>query len=672
MERECGVDSVSGRSRGADNWIAKLLAAGGLVLVALAGTLALYREAIGLPFFFDDMIHLRWLDWHSLPTIWTTAEGLGYYRPLAMSVWKVSDLLLGGNDPQLYHGLNLLLHALNTILVAWMAWRIYRGPGRYGFSLLAAALFTTFPFSYQAVPSSSSLSKPLIAALVLGSVALYWEARRRNSGWWLALSLLLAALAPFAYETGVTVPLAIVVVEVLGRLRCEFEHRSWWPILYMVLVWGVGLPVVMLMEPETGASLRLPDLANLWQNAVYLGQGLVFPIAPLATPLAEAVPLDPYLLVALISILGLVALWAFYRWMGHLALFWYGLSWFAVGVLPLWLMLDFAYVITSPRILYLGGVGSALIWAGVPALFWFRRPSRVWARVLAAIMAVGMLVFNVAYVRQKMVLAEAVATPLWQAAEAAQEQGGGAALLYLNVPAWVAPKKPVFRIGTEGLTFIPEYVRVQDWVAINAGVEPRIKAFMYDPVKQDWRAYIGYAGQELDAEGVARRIRKVDAVYRTDYTAGGLRFIEAGALDDGNGPAAEDTFLGRFDQGLFLAERRAEPLDSELKLTLWWSVAQVPQGNVTVFVHVYDGSGQLVAQRDGVPLAGLFSPKYWLAGDQVRDVRLVFLPETLPAGKYTVAVGWYDADTGQRLSAFDRQGQPVVQDAIRVFEFERP
>ena len=672
MESVCGVDSVSGRSRGANNWIAKLLAAGVLVLLALAGTFALYREAIGLPFFFDDMIHLRWLEWHSLPSIWATAEGLGYYRPLTMSVWKVSCLLLGGNDPQLYHGLNLLLHALNTILVAWITWRTYRGPGRYAFPLLAAALFMTFPFSYQAVPSSSSLSKPLIASLVLASVALYWEARRRRSGWLLSLSLLLAVLAPFAYESGVTLPLAILAVEALGRLRREFGRLSWWPALYLVLVWGVGLPLVMLMEPETGASLRLPDLANLWQNAVYLGQGLVFPIAPLATPLADWLPLNEYLLVALVNALGLVALWASYRWRGHLDLFWYGLSWFGVGVLPLWLMLDFRYVITSPRILYLGGVGSALIWAGLPVLLWFRRPFRTWARVLAAIIVVGMLVFNVAYVRHRMVLAEAVATPLWQAAEAAREQGAGASLLYLNVPAWVAPKTPVYRIGTEGLTFIPEYVRVQDWAAINAGVEPRIKAFMYDPVKQDWRAYIGYAGEGLDAEGVARRIRKLDAVYRTDYTPDGLRFIEAGALEGNGSPLPGQAPLGRFGDGLLLTDVEARLRGAELELRLGWYAGQVPQGNVTVFVHVYDGSGQLVAQRDGVPLAGLFPPKYWLAGDQIRDVRYLFLPEALPAGKYTVAVGWYDADTGERLSALDGQGQPVVQDAIRVFEFERP
>ncbi len=150
-------------------------------VLALAGTMLLYQGAVRLPFFFDDMIHLRWLDWHSLPSVWTTAEGLGYYRPLTMSVWKVGDLILGRNEPALFHLLNLLLHALNATLTGYVAWRVWQGRGRFAFALLVCLLFLTYPFSYQAVPSTSSLSKPLHATLVLTSVLLYWEGRRRKS-----------------------------------------------------------------------------------------------------------------------------------------------------------------------------------------------------------------------------------------------------------------------------------------------------------------------------------------------------------------------------------------------------------------------------------------------------------------------------------------------------------
>ena len=32
-----------------------------LLVLSLAGTLLLYGQALGLPLFFDDMVHLRWL-----------------------------------------------------------------------------------------------------------------------------------------------------------------------------------------------------------------------------------------------------------------------------------------------------------------------------------------------------------------------------------------------------------------------------------------------------------------------------------------------------------------------------------------------------------------------------------------------------------------------------------
>jgi len=635
-------------------------------ILALGGTLALYWEAVQLPFLFDDMIHLRWLDWHSLPSIWTTAEGLGYYRPLTMSVWKIGHLLLGYNDPATLHTLNLLLHALNSVLAGYVAWRAQPGRGRTFYTLLATSLFVSFPFSYQAIPSTSSLSKPLIATLTMGSALLYWEARRRHSRRLLGFSLVAALLAPFAYESGVMVPLAILAVEIMGYSRREFERPSWLPILYMLLVWGGTLPVIISMEPETGASLSLPSLPSLWQNGVYFVEGLLSPITPVGTPLERILPVDRYVLLSVLDVLGLGALFAFYRWVKQTRLFLYALSWFVVAVLPLWLMLDFSYVITSPRLLYLGAVGSGLLWAGLPVFLWTKLPNRWWPKVLAVVSVVGLLSFNAAYVRQKMTLAGAVAAPLWQAAHAAKGQEHSSSLLYLNVPAWIAPKEPTYRIGTEGLTFIPEYVRVQDFVYVTTGAEPKIRAFMFDPAKQDWKAYIGYSGTGLDWDGLANEIRHADGVYLTTYSPDELRFVKAGTLDHTDRLPDSHTALARFGDYFLLLDSQIESSDGELVLQFGWYCQQVPDEDLTVFVHVYEQSGQLVAQGDGYPLLGLFPPLGWQPGDLVRDIRYIALPDDVADERYMVAVGWYDTATGQRLAAFDRQGQPAAQDAIQV------
>ncbi len=635
--------------------------------LVIAGTLLLYREAIHLPFLFDDMIHMRWLDGNSLISIWTSAEGLGYYRPLTMSVWKVGHLLLGRNDPPLLHLFNLFLHALNAFLTGCIAWRAYRGRGSLAYALLATLIFLTFPFSYQAVPSTSSLSKPLIATLTLASALSYWQGRRQGSKWLLGLSLFVGILAPFAYETGVMVPLAIVAVEIMGYARKEFDRLSWLPALYLILIWGLALPLIMLMEPESGATVRLPTLLPLWQNGVYFSQGLVFPIASVATPLSRALPLDHYVLVAAISLLGLLVLLAFYRWVHRLGLFLYALSWFVVGILPLWFMLDFSYVITSPRLFYLGAVGSALLWAGVPLFLWTRRPARWWSRVLAVVATLGMLVFNTNYVRQRIVLADSVAQPLWQAVRAAEARGESSELLFVNVPAWVAPKEPTYRIGTEGLTFIPGYVRVQDFVYVTGGVEPRIRSVIFDPAKQDWQAFIGYGGNPVDWNGVAKRIRRVDAVYSTTYSSEGLRLSRAGALEATDHVPDPDSVLAAFGDQIQLLESQVEDLGNKVVLDLWWYSHQVPQDDLTVFLHLYDAAGNLVAQADGYPLLGLYPPTSWQPGDLVHDIRYLSLPDGATLEGHRILVGWYDKATADRQPAVDRDGLPAPDNAIQIY-----
>ncbi|MGD8737522.1 MAG: hypothetical protein PVJ85_12290, partial [Anaerolineae bacterium] len=645
------------------------LLAGSLVILAVVGTAFLYREAVGLPFFFDDMIHLRWLDWHSLPAIWTTAEGLGYYRPLTMSVWKLGHLLLGYNEPRLMHLLNLVLHAANTVLVGAIAWRAGQGRVRGVLALVAVVLFVSYPFSYQAVPSTSSLSKPLIATLVMICVLLYWEGRRRASRWWLVASLVAGLLAPFAYETGVTIPLAILAVEALGRSRQEFERFSWLPGLYAVLIWGVALPVVVLMEPETGASVRLPAWMDLWQNSAFFLQGLLYPISHLATPLERVLSLDRYVLMAAIGVAGLGALFAFYYWVKQVRWFLFALAWLAVGLLPLWLMLDFGYVINSPRILYLGGVGSALLWAGVPVFLWEKLERRWWATALAIAALTAVLVFSSSYVRQKLTLADAVARSLWQTVHAAEERGSDASLLYLNVPVWVAPKEPIYRVGTEGLTFIPDYVRVQDFVYVNGrwadGGEPDIRSRAFDPAKQDWAAFLGYLGQGASREELAEEVRLVDGVYLTTYGQSRLGFAEAGSLQPSGAEPGE--IEARFGETLVLQEAQVRHADETLEVHLWWTVGQPPDGDVTVFLHVYDAAGELVAQADGYPLAGLLAPQQWQAGDLVHDIRPVQLPPDVVGQPFTVVTGWYDTSSGLRLPAVDGQGQPVTDDAVPLY-----
>lgn len=101
-------------------------------------------------------------------------------------------------------------------------------------------------------------------------------------------------------------------------------------------------------------------------------------------------------------------------------------------------------------------------------------------------------------------------------------------------------------------------------------------------------------------------------------------------------------------------------------LDLVWRVVQPPAMELIRFVQLLNSEGQLVAQQDTVP-CGLQCPATsWVAGEYLVDAVTLALPAELAAGNYTLVTGWYEQATQQRLSAFDAEGQPAPDDAIRL------
>jgi 4-amino-4-deoxy-L-arabinose transferase-like glycosyltransferase len=110
--------------------------------------------------------------------------------------------------------------------------------------------------------------------------------------------------------------------------------------------------------------------------------------------------------------------------------------------------------------------------------------------------------------------------------------------------------------------------------------------------------------------------------------------------------------------GVDLAVERLEPGDV-VPLTLFWEALQPIGEDVKVFVHLLNVEGQLVAQRDSEPVGGLRPTSTWRPGEPIVDRYGVLLPEDLPAGEYTLAVGLYHPDTANRLPVTgDTQAPP--------------
>jgi hypothetical protein len=111
----------------------------------------------------------------------------------------------------------------------------------------------------------------------------------------------------------------------------------------------------------------------------------------------------------------------------------------------------------------------------------------------------------------------------------------------------------------------------------------------------------------------------------------------------------------------------------QVELWLSWSRvadsgrgAAFPERDYTVFVHLLDAAGMRVAQGDGVPgYLGVLPTTLWRPGVPVLDEHAVELPDDLPSGWYSLVIGWYDYQTGQRLPS-SRGGDTLLVTEIEM------
>jgi hypothetical protein len=80
-----------------------------------------------------------------------------------------------------------------------------------------------------------------------------------------------------------------------------------------------------------------------------------------------------------------------------------------------------------------------------------------------------------------------------------------------------------------------------------------------------------------------------------------------------------------------------------LHLVLYWQAATPVTESYTVFVHLLDAAGQLVAQQDNLPVTGLAPTDTWQPRTLIRDPYRLAVPETAAPGTYQLQVGLYTA-----------------------------
>jgi hypothetical protein len=95
-----------------------------------------------------------------------------------------------------------------------------------------------------------------------------------------------------------------------------------------------------------------------------------------------------------------------------------------------------------------------------------------------------------------------------------------------------------------------------------------------------------------------------------------------------------------------------------MEITLYWQALAEMRVSYTVFTHLLDAEEGLWGQMDSIPLRGEAPTTSWVSGEVVADEYDIVVETAAPPGSYTMEIGMYDSDSGQRL--------PVTVEGVRL------
>lgn len=181
------------------------------------------------------------------------------------------------------------------------------------------------------------------------------------------------------------------------------------------------------------------------------------------------------------------------------------------------------------------------------------------------------------------------------------------------------------------------------------------------------RLYVLYWGEaQRDPERVIERWLDANTFKASEEWVGDVRFA---VYATGRGAPATltpsgATFAGLDGETIALREFAVWPAVARpgdvVQARLVWSADRTPTRPYKVFLHLLDGAGNVVAQRDGEPGGGARPTTSWAPGERVTDNHGVLLPPDLPPGAYTLRLGLYDAfDPGARPAVDGEDGLGV-------------
>ena len=372
----------------------------------------------------------------------------------------------------------MLTHAVNGVLLMLLAWRLW---GRPILAVMSGLLLVVYPFSYQAVAVYGHNVHPALTNLLLVGLLLYLAARQNWRGqrrlWW-GLTGLVALKALLTHESAILFGLFAGLIHnqsggsgdwladlrqqlrFLGEASLRFvrENRPW------LLLLGSGIAyfsIYQLLPLSRAPQAAETTGGSLGFKLMYVAQAVAHPLAAL---LYRTDWLGPILVVILaFLVLLLLTIWSGRSPANRWPLF-TGWVWFGLAALLVALPLPTGYLLNGPRLLYLSGSGTALLWPWLLEPLWRRRP---WGSLLWLGLLLALAVSNIRFVSGRLTAYANLTSPVSLLQEVLADQPATDGVMLVNLPSWIAPAEKTYPAGAEFVAMMGGYLFAEELVEAN-------------------------------------------------------------------------------------------------------------------------------------------------------------------------------------------------------------
>jgi hypothetical protein len=352
---------------------------GSVILVIILISVAAYFQTIPGYFLSDDFEFLYIFDKYdsfSKNILFDYFHKFGFVRPVSLLSLDL-NYLIGKLNPPVFHGFNLFIHILNSVLVFLIFFYTTRDKG---LSIFSAFLFSLYPIHSEAVAWISGRFDILCAFFYLISILFFLISQKNNSrvSIYYFLSLITFIFALFSKEMALTLPVSLILFDIFfprnrrpSQLKDALKiHSPFWIILVSYLVFRI------LYLENLGANFYSAN--HLLQGNVLLEIKNLFSrlFGPLFIPLNKSLYPDYVLLESLIiAVFTVLVITIPFRRRLDSRILLFSLLFLFVTVIPLYKILFVSETLEGARFLYLPSVGASLIIANLLKISCFMKES---------------------------------------------------------------------------------------------------------------------------------------------------------------------------------------------------------------------------------------------------------------------------------------------------------